>query len=169
MGYKNGHYICDRCGAVSTGLNKGWNVGNSGAVCASCLEQEKQTKLLKEQNKLLKKQSQAKKSNEDSSKGDSQIGLILGKFLILIFKWIFCFIWGGPYILYKGIKKKSKLWIFVGVEFIMMFIIYAIIAYSFPEEHPLYYINYILIALLLPNVAILIYYYAKRRNDFDKE
>ncbi|MDE6660961.1 MAG: hypothetical protein K2J93_03950, partial [Anaeroplasmataceae bacterium] len=161
-------FICDKCGAMSKKA-KGWKVKIfGGTVCASCLQQEKQTKLLEEQTKLLKGES-VSSEDDNSSKSNSQIGLVIGRFLILFFKWIFCFIWGGPYILYKGVKGKSKLWILVGIEFIIVFMLGVITTNLFPEGHSFYYLNYIFVALILVNVGILIYFYVKKRHDFDEE
>lgn len=172
MGHKNGNYICDKCGIISQEA-KDWktNVFTGDAICANCLQQEKQARLLEEQNELLKKQqSAANEKTFDEYRGWVKalngLGLLL-KWSLFFTKWGFCFIWGGPYILYKAVKGKSKPWIFVGVEFIIVLILSGITGILFPEEDPLYYLNYITVSLLLINIVVFIYFYVKKRHDFD--
>ena len=62
MAYRNGHYICDRCGAVDyKTVSRDWKVCNSAAVCPRCLALEKQTKLIEKQTKILEKQERENK------------------------------------------------------------------------------------------------------------
>ena len=76
----------------------------------------------------------------------------------VVLKWIFFFLWGGIYLLVKGIQNKSKVWIIVGAEFIVFTIGLGITANLLPEGHDLYWINYLFVVPVLINLVPLIYY-----------
>ena len=164
MAYKDGHYICDQCGAIKTSGNSfGWNVNNSFAICADCLKKRKLMKLqeeellsAKKERKQLakeKKAKQARRKQNDSYKTSSNASKVL-----MVIKWIFFFIWGGPYLLINGIKEKDKIWIIIGGEFTLFLILSMVGLSVFPDGHSLYWINYIFIIPLLLNLIPLIYY-----------
>lgn len=155
MAYINGKYVCDQCGAVKSSINSSkWKVFVSGdAICGNCLEKRK---LMKEQSKLIDLQKkQIKEVSKDSSSDDEN----KSSKLFIFFKWLFCIVWGGPYILIKSIPKKSKFWIIMGIEFTVVFILTLITSNFFETGSKFHWTNYITIPLMGINIFALIYFY----------
>lgn len=159
MGYRNGKYYCDQCGAVKGGINsKGWDVCNSSAICGDCLRKRKILKLQEKELEEAKKERKVRDKLESKQEYSKNQGS-KGSTLLIVLKWIFYFIWGGPYLLFNGIKLKNKIWIIIGLEF-TLFLILSLISVSFIKEGSnLYWINYIFIVPLLLNLIPLIYFY----------
>ena len=163
---------CERCGN-QTNNRKTFSKGLSTLyVCGRCYDE---LNSLKRQEKEAKKAENERKAEESAEKrarkdeiaqeqGYSSHSAKVWHHVGIVLKWIFFFLWGGPYLLIKGIKEKSKLWIIIGVEFTVFMIVFFVTVTVFPQGHYLYWINYIIATLMLINLVQLIYYIKANKN-----
>ncbi len=157
MAYKNGSYYCDSCG-VKKGFDDGWKLGNSAATCPKC---QLETKVLKEQEKELKRRkNEYKRSHKDKdfTGGSSSFSDLDGwsKFLVIM-KWIFSYVWGGPYLIIQGLRTRDKFWLFTGIESTIVLIFAAVTMQLIPNltesTEPLHiFLTYLIGGLLLINI-----------------
>lgn len=164
MAYKNGSYYCDYCG-VKKGPVDGWKVGNSGAICPKCQMEMKVLKLQEEELKRRKREDKESKRNNTYSSGSSG----WEKFLVIM-KWFFCFLWGGPYLAIQGYKTKNRFWLISGIEFTVVIIIFAILVNLMPDftnsTEPMHIaLTYIFGILFVVNIVGLIVYWVKYREE----
>jgi uncharacterized ion transporter superfamily protein YfcC len=170
MAYKNGSYYCDSCG-VKQGPSAGWKVANSAATCPKC---QQEMKVLKMQEKELERnKDEFKKRNKtrEYTSNSSSLSDLSGweKFLVIM-KWIFSFVWGGPYLAIQGYKNKNKFWLITGIEFTLVFIFAAIVVNLIPglteSTEPLHvFLTYLIGGLLVINIIALIVYWVKYREE----
>ena len=153
---------CERCGTLvnhreSAPLGSKYTWG-----CGKCYDEIKSMKRQEKEAKRAEKERKAEISAEKDAiaqeKGYSSHSAMIWHRVGVVLKWIFFFLWGGIYLLVKGIQNKSKVWIIVGAEFIVFTIGLGITANLLPEGHDLYWINYLFVVPVLINLVPLIYY-----------
>lgn len=162
----NKKYICDYCGNVMHLSIDGWEVGNGHAKCPMCVKKDK---FMKEQTKYMRKQErQAKRVDRYYSSSDITFMSVLW----FIIKWMFCMVWGGPWLIYKGIRER-KYWIsIIGAEFTTLTGVFIYLTNTYPEymdvyneELPLH--TLIMVVLMILNIIFLIIVYIGFRGDDD--
>lgn len=165
---------CDRCGVTVPGSSeavKYINTGffSAGNYCKKCIEEMEVKKKAEKQEK--KEKELERKSDNSFSDGSSFSDLDgWGKFLVVM-KWIFSYIWGGPYLIVQGYKTRNKFWFFTGIEFTIVLIIGAVIMNAIPglteSTEPLHvFLTYLIGGLLLINVVALVVYWVKYREEY---
>ncbi len=155
MAYVNGKYVCDYCGNVMNQRVDGWKVGNNHATCPMCIQKQEFMKL---QSKALKKQEKESSKVKHSSSSNFDITFWS------VLKWLFCPIWGGIYLIVKGISNKHKLSLYVGIEFTLLTVIFGIVTSVLSELNtsiePTYQIiSSIFGVLFIINIVILVILY----------
>ena len=85
-------------------------------------------------------------------------------------KWIFSYVWGGPYLIIQGYKTRNKFWFFAGIEFTIVLIVAAVIMNAIPglteSTEPLHiFLTYLIGGLLVINIIALVVYWVKYREE----
>lgn len=146
---------CERCGALVENRERAPLSSKYEWVCGKCYEE---IKSMKRQEKAAKQAENERKDAIAQEQGYSSHSAKIWHHVGVVLKWIFFFLWGGIYLLVKGIQNKSKLWIIIGIEFVIFTIGFMITANVFPEGHNLYWINYLFGVPVIINLIPLIYY-----------
>lgn len=183
---------CDRCGKVAISSEFSFNMfpGYSW-VCRDCgtqlrkekADKAKQTKEIEELKKeQLEMKKELKKANETTYKTTRSTSNTTSsgwwsdsttwEKIWAVIKWMFCVVWGGPYLLIKGIKTRNKFWLFTGIEFTLVFIAFAIVISAIPDLTSStnsfhVFLSYLFGVLFLINIVALIYYWVKLREQED--
>lgn len=165
MAYENGNYFCDSCG-VKKGPVDGWKVGNSAAICPKCQLEMKVLKLQEEE--LDRKKNEFKKSKRKRDNTFSGSSSAWEKFLVIM-KWIFSFVWGGPYLTIQGYKTQNKFWVITGIEFTIVFVVSAVLVNVIPDltepSEPIHvFLSNLIGGLLFINIMALVVYLVKYRD-----
>ena len=150
---------CERCGNLTKNLVSISEGLSTKYVCGRCYDEMKE---IKRQEKARKEEisaeKRAKKDAVAQEQGYSSHSAKVWHHVGIVLKWVCFFLWGGIYLLVKGIQNKSKVWILIGAEFIVFTIGLVITVNVFPEGHDLYWINYLFVIPVLINLVPLIYY-----------
>ena len=181
----DGKQRCDKCGKVGSDVYSTFgDFPGYKRLCSRCDENLRKEKKDKEklqkdldsikvkQKELERKKDEYKSSStrERTSSGSSFSDLgVWGIFLVII-KWIFSFVWGGPYLAIQGYKNKNKFWLITGIEFTLVFIFAAIVVNVIPglteSTEPLHvFLTYLIGGLLVINIIALIVYWVKYREE----
>jgi len=163
MAIKNGENVCDRCGARGVKLSFSGGLFSNQSVCGRCNDEINHQKEIKKQSKQNSSGSSSRTASNRSSGLDITFWSVI--------KWIFCPIWGGPYLVIKGLRHDNKFWLIAGIEFTIALLIFMILTSKIPDltsstERFHQLISSFFGVLFIANIIILILFYVKYNDEY---
>lgn len=133
------HYVCDYCGAICTGSSRKWKINflTNKAVCPTCLNIEKQTKIVedlaKQHDEEIKREKSRERSRAIANVISSVDGEVWKKILLWVFLWWFLIFYYPIKFIVVGIKDGETNKLILGCVLVAVLIVCIIVGSLLPN------------------------------------